>query len=741
MGTNPAPITATTSIDTSGFQSGLAIIKEQYSQASTEVRQSVQRIVDAEKQATEAIAAGHTALGASLQGAANVEREALNGLIAKQLELKAAVEQANAALGHQVSAVVAAGAEMRVLEGAMPIRAAEQFISRIQGVGPLLQAAFPVFGAVALGEVLVHMGEAAYELYQKFDPLAQAEKRATEEAKAYDAELKQIKASMQALQDQQFELLFGKTALLAEKSARMTNDEVQARLRVKAIEDEIAEKRKEAAATVSNPTANYGGGMVAVPALREQAAALKDIETLTRELTVAQDELAKKQLEASVLTTQMLQSQEADREKQIAGINRVAKEADRAAEEEQQYQLERRNEIARQQEEFYRQQAEEEAKAAKERENARLESLQAEIAEIAEHYREASEAIKRGTEEEKKAQEEARRLAVADVQADSAGKVGDLEVQRATLQKPSGIGQSAQAEVAYLEALKAIDQQIIAEKQQAALQVLQIDAAAVSASASLGIDAQKDAERRMLDGVRALEEINRQGQIRIANDTKAILAQQQAQYQQFFATINRDFNASFSQWLTGHKTFVASMNQLWTKMVSDFTGSLIQMGLKFAEQQTVMTIANAIGITTRTQAAAAGSAAQATFAGVAAAAQIQVYAAEASAATYAALSPIPIIGPGLAAVAAPAVYYTVEALGSGLAAFETGGIIPNTGVALVHQGEAVLPAPLTQTLMNASGGGGTTINGGVHIHTPTADPKQHAADFASQLRRLNLKMA
>jgi len=46
------------------------------------------------------------------------------------------------------------GGALRTIEGAMPIRAAERFLTTmIPGIGTALQTAFPVFGAVAFGDV------------------------------------------------------------------------------------------------------------------------------------------------------------------------------------------------------------------------------------------------------------------------------------------------------------------------------------------------------------------------------------------------------------------------------------------------------------------------------------------------------------------------------------------------------------------------------------------------------------
>ncbi len=731
-----ATITATTSIDTSGFVAGLAVLKEQYSQATDEVRQSVQRVADAEKQATNAIAAGHTQLGAALKNAANIERESLNGLIAKQLELKTAVDAANGALGHQVSATIAAGAEMRVLEGAMPIRAAEQFIARIEGVGPVLQAAFPVFGAIALGEVLVRADEAAYKLSERFDDIAKARKRATEEMKEFDRELARTREEIVRLNDKQFEDIYGKVAASAKKAADRTQNLALA-TKEAMIRGQLAEQRNIANNPISSSDAT--GGTQMAGQYRQRAVALIEISRIEGELDLITAQRHADELKQAEESLQSLREQQSERDK---ALKHEESEADRAAKEEQRYQqeisLERSEQFVRGLHELQ----EYGAKKTAELERQRLQELDAAIKDSVEQAKAAEDAQKRETESLKRGIEERRRIRIEDAEAGSAGRLADLAGQRASLQKPEGVNKTPEAELAYLEALRSIDHQIIAEKQRTQLQIIADDAAAAAAAAQISEEAASEAERRTLADIRKLQEINRQGQIAMANDTKAILNQQMQQYQQFFQQINAGFQRSFDQWLSGHKSFVASVQQVWAGMVVSFTNSIIQMGLKWAEQQILMTVANATGVAARTAAVAAGSAAQASFASVAAAAQIQVYAAEASAATYAALSPIPIVGPALAAVAAPAVYYTVEALGTGLAAFETGGIIPNTGVALVHQGEAVLPAPLTQTLMNASGeGGGITINGGVHVHSPSANPKQHAIDFMSQLRSMNLKLA
>jgi hypothetical protein len=67
--------------------------------------------------------------------------------------------------GRQVGTAVIGGLEGRFMSAN---RAAGAFLSTTLGLGPVLQAAFPVIGALALGEVLVDIAKNAYEAYEKF---------------------------------------------------------------------------------------------------------------------------------------------------------------------------------------------------------------------------------------------------------------------------------------------------------------------------------------------------------------------------------------------------------------------------------------------------------------------------------------------------------------------------------------------------------------------------------------------
>jgi hypothetical protein len=100
---------------------------------------------------------------------------------------------------------------------------------------------------------------------------------------------------------------------------------------------------------------------------------------------------------------------------------------------------------------------------------------------------------------------------------------------------------------------------------------------------------------------------------------------------------------------------------------------------------------------------------------------------------YKAMAGIPVIGPALGAVAAAVTFAAIMA-------FEKGGIIPETGTFYGHQGEAVLPKPLTTMLMHAASSVSTTNNSGaqfgdVHINASGGGSKQNNRDIADGIAK------
>jgi hypothetical protein len=97
-----------------------------------------------------------------------------SGEVYKQLEeriLRAQQksEQLNTSLkgvSHAVPEMAAASGAIRELEGNLPIRAVERFLSTTLGLGDALAAAFPIVGAVAFGGIILENVEALVKMYQ-----------------------------------------------------------------------------------------------------------------------------------------------------------------------------------------------------------------------------------------------------------------------------------------------------------------------------------------------------------------------------------------------------------------------------------------------------------------------------------------------------------------------------------------------------------------------------------------------
>jgi hypothetical protein len=68
-----------------------------------------------------------------------------------------------------VSGVQATSGALRVLEGNMTnnLRASERFVANVLHLGPVLQAAFPIVGAVAFGGILLNLGEKVVDFFKQ----------------------------------------------------------------------------------------------------------------------------------------------------------------------------------------------------------------------------------------------------------------------------------------------------------------------------------------------------------------------------------------------------------------------------------------------------------------------------------------------------------------------------------------------------------------------------------------------
>jgi hypothetical protein len=188
------------------------------------------------------------------------------------------------------------------------------------------------------------------------------------------------------------------------------------------------------------------------------------------------------------------------------------------------------------------------------------------------------------------------------------------------------------------------------------------------------------------------------------------------------------------------------MAQMWNTIAMDAIKAIEQIAAKWIMQHLLMKAVSALfhisdttaatgSETAKTAAHTAAVTAQAAETSAANVASVLSYAAVAAAAAYASTCAIPIIGPALAPAASLA-SMTATLAYLPMAAFDLGGVVPKTQVALVHGGERVLTpsqnSSLERIAAQSAGGASHTFNQSFHMHG-VGDPEtvaRKAADMA-----------
>jgi hypothetical protein len=249
-------------------------------------------------------------------------------------------------------------------------------------------------------------------------------------------------------------------------------------------------------------------------------------------------------------------------------------------------------------------------------------------------------------------------------------------------------------------------------------------------------------KQRIINQIQALED--KAALVEQKNNEQRMITLQQ-QWDRYFATINRGFQTSIDQMITGQKTFGQTMSGLFSKMVTDSANAVLQRVLVHIEgtntikaaEQGMSAILQALHITDAATSTAvdktAGTQSVLTAAGVAAAN------------AYAATSAIPFVGPELAPAAAASAYAGALSFGSLISAEGGAADIPGTTGAILHAREMVLPAELAERVRGMTGGGGSFSMGDVHVHGAGANGadigKQVVAAIKNHMRKHNMAMA
>jgi hypothetical protein len=338
----------------------MTVMKAQITATGLEMRQTANRVADAEKQMAEAVTAGHTKIADEISKVATEERAALDGLVVKQRELKASLEaltpatksataaqveytaatreqseaaeaqaaatvQVTEATTRMVPAIAAANAEFALMEGRLPTRALGQMAVNVLGLGPLLQSLFPLLGAVAFVEVLGQMIGKVGDLYNKWDPVVKAETLALEQMKKLNAEYDKAASEDRTFKLDKIEREQGKAERLRAESGYAGADLVSDTDAVTILQRRIAEDNAKIKAGTSN-RGNWDASGKAVDTLdRDALAALRHRDDVLRPQLETARELVTRDtshvgdLQAKTIAAQKQQDDKEAREQREAG--------------------------------------------------------------------------------------------------------------------------------------------------------------------------------------------------------------------------------------------------------------------------------------------------------------------------------------------------------------------------------------------------------------------------------------
>jgi hypothetical protein len=183
-----------------------------------------------------------------------------------------------------------------------------------------------------------------------------------------------------------------------------------------------------------------------------------------------------------------------------------------------------------------------------------------------------------------------------------------------------------------------------------------------------------------------------------------------AEQKQMLDRMTNALNQSLIQWINGQKTFTQAMAEMWQKLADQ----MIMQIMRAVEQQI---IASALQKSLSKE-------------------DIVSKAHEAAADAYTWASTWG--GPPAGAVAAALAFSSVAAL----SAFEQGGIVPETDVAMLHKNEMVLPAAISQKVQNFTEPK-EKAGGDTHLHVSAVDGEsagkflqKHSGTIRKQLQRM-----
>jgi hypothetical protein len=584
-------------------------------------------------------------------------------------KMTASIVRVGAAATHTVPEISAMSGAIRVLSGEQSIRAIERLGVSVLGLGKAAQAAFPLIGAIAIGELVTRVYERFTKVSDNEKEAAKSAREFTDEIQAADDKVRSLDADMARLRD----------GAVAGLGVALNNAVSEVSDKVNALQ--AAKDKLNGPQTVSGVGASGAAvlshssrsSQASPEALAAQAANAQLIEAL-RKVDVAKQELDNARVEAA---------KKAAKEESDAERDRVALlEAS----------IDHLKDVQRRKEEAQRKADEEDKRRA-----AAVKSLrESEIRTLEEDGRLMDEQIRTNAESARAASEAASR------EASLTQRTGQIAAQK------TGVGAESANELDKLRAQQQYAEQIVHTKAQEiayAQQMAAFDEKALQLKISI-------AQAELIQAVQEQNLIpTREGELKIAEDSlkieqaKAALAKQQVedetkiaemkmkqslagqiigkvgtgpgsiadaaniQIANTTATAIDGISAALGRAAQGGQNLSKIFQQLGKSVLGEVVSGIAKIGLQMLTTALVGKAAgSAIAVAEVTSAAAVG-------------------AANAAAATAA----IPIIGPELAPAVAAATFAEIMAFAP-LASYDKGGPIKEDQIARVHKGEYVLTA-------------------------------------------------
>ena len=286
------------------------------------------------------------------------------------------------------------------------------------------------------------------------------------------------------------------------------------------------------------------------------------------------------------------------------------------------------------------------------------------------------------------------------------------------------------------------DRQVNARQELEALRKLEIERhAAETGTATEQVKAAGDDPEKIAHAKNELQTLNDQFNTTMSKIAAAIQAQMVAPFVAGVDKMTSTLFSGFNSWITGHQKFYKAAQEVWHGWVNDALQAIEKVAEHFIAKQIAMTIAHHVAQQQQVVALGAAQAQMAVMRSAQIASNVALansetgLAATASAAGVAASAgpAAPIAGPAAAAAMVAAMAPFIA-----MASFDQGGIMPDTGFAMVHQNEMVLPPALSSFVQRAAASASSSSTNNsrdVHYHAARGESPQSIDRNIAALKR------